>query len=214
MTGPYSRTDLDPLEVTADYAIGFREGQAASERSTSSALFTGIVVGLILGAFLAILLTSPGLAASRTGAVPGDEGAPRQPEAPRTTNPRVVEDSRGASRQADEAAMGAASSDLSLEGTTGFALPSYGPRYLAVPWGPGVRVRICSSVTCLDRVSNDAGPALSEQRKGRVADVSFEDFRRLCGGCDPWQVGRVSVVITRVGRAAMGTPTLPPTDTP
>jgi hypothetical protein len=47
----------------------------------------------------------------------------------------------------------------------------FGHRYLALPGGPGIRVRICAA-RCLVMTSTDAGPALFEQRAGRIADLN------------------------------------------
>ena len=66
---------------------------------------------------------------------------------------------------------------------TGIA-STYGNGYdgwLALPEGPGIRVRICGPAACIIRVSNDAGPDLAMQRKGRIVDLSGPDFNRICG---------------------------------
>lgn len=52
--------------------------------------------------------------------------------------------------------------------------------YAAIPWGPGVRVRICAA-HCVTVVSADAGPTLAMQRAGRIADLSVALFERVCG---------------------------------
>ncbi len=58
---------------------------------------------------------------------------------------------------------------------------SFGPRWLALPEGPGVRVRVTGPGGSVVRTSNDAGPALFRQRQGRVVDLSWADFRTICG---------------------------------
>ena len=84
----------------------------------------------------------------------------------------------------------------SLTGLASFVAPSFGRRYLALPSGTGHLARICSRIhRCIWRRSTDAGPSLAMQRAGRVADVSYGDFRWLCGGCDPYLVGLVRVVV-------------------
>jgi len=68
--------------------------------------------------------------------------------------------------------------------------------YLAIPIGPGVTVTICGPAQCLVRTSTDAGPSRASLEAGRIADVSVELFRELCG-CDEsrgwfrgsWHVG-------------------------
>ncbi len=94
-----------------------------------------------------------------------------------------------------------------VTGAASFVGPSYGPTYLALPEGPGHTVTICGPADCVTRTSTDAGPDLAMQRAGRVADLSFADFHRVCG-CDPWQRGLINVTVTYG-------PTLtpPPTDT-
>jgi hypothetical protein len=94
-----------------------------------------------------------------------------------------------------------------VSGTASFVGPRFGPRYLALPEGRGIRVEICSSAgRCVTRVSTDAGPDRAMQRAGRVADLSFDDFAFLCG-CDPWVVGLMPVTVTR------GAALPPPPDT-
>jgi hypothetical protein len=71
--------------------------------------------------------------------------------------------------------------DVTRSGTWAYADPSYGPLYLAIPEGPGWRVRVCGPAACLDRVSTDAGPDLFLQRAGRIGDLSAVDFEAVCG---------------------------------
>lgn len=93
-----------------------------------------------------------------------------------------------------------------VHGIASYVGPRYGSRYLALPGGPGLRVRVCSASKCLMRTSTDAGPALFLQRQGRVADLSRADFRTLCG-CRPELVGLIHVTV------AYAAPKLPETDT-
>lgn len=90
---------------------------------------------------------------------------------------------------------------------------TYGPacrvRCLALPEGPGHRVRICGPAECVTRTSNDAGPSLAMQRQGRVVDLSLRDFERVSGRS--WRTGLVRVTVEYLGRGPQ--PTLPPTDT-
>lgn len=83
-----------------------------------------------------------------------------------------------------------------IHGTASFMHPSYGARYLALPGGAGLVVRICAGDRCIVRRSTDAGPSLRMQREhGRIADLSFDDFRTLCA-CDPWAVGLIRVTVS------------------
>lgn len=71
--------------------------------------------------------------------------------------------------------------------------------YLALPHGPGWRARICGAGDCVTMVSNDAGPALFEQRAGRIADLSVAVFQRVCGV--PASMGLCNVSVTILGKA-------------
>jgi hypothetical protein len=78
---------------------------------------------------------------------------------------------------------------------TGIA-STYGPGfagYLALPEGPGIRVRICGPAACAVRVSNDAGPSLAMQRKGRIADLDVATFELVSG--KSWRAGLVRVTV-------------------
>lgn len=61
--------------------------------------------------------------------------------------------------------------------------PAAGPLYLALPMGPGYRVRICGVSACLSVTSTDAGPEkwLQKPPHNIIADLSTELFERLCG---------------------------------
>lgn len=93
-----------------------------------------------------------------------------------------------------------------VEGIASFVGPKYGSAYLALPAGRGITATICAGPRCVTRVSTDAGPALFLQRRGRIADLSYADFRRLCV-CDPYVVGLIHVSVEEGV-----SPTLPPTD--
>ena len=75
---------------------------------------------------------------------------------------------------------------------------TYGPGYdgwLALPSGPGHRVRVCGAGGCIVRVSNDAGPSLAMQRLGRIVDLDVADFETVCGV--PWTRGLCRVTVTQ-----------------
>jgi hypothetical protein len=70
---------------------------------------------------------------------------------------------------------------------------TYGPGYaglLALPSGRGHRVRICGPVACIERTSNDKGPA---RRLHRVADLNVADFEKVSGAS--WRKGLVRVTV-------------------
>jgi hypothetical protein len=97
--------------------------------------------------------------------------------------------------------------NLAVTGIASFVGPRYGSRYLALPGGPGISVRICSLKACVLRVSTDAGPDKAMQRAGRIADLSWRDFKTLCR-CDPATLGLIRVSVSYGGP----TIALPPTD--
>lgn len=71
----------------------------------------------------------------------------------------------------------------------------FGRTYLALPEGPGHRVRICAA-RCLDMISTDAGPALFEQRAGRIADLNDWAWHYITG--KPLDAGLAWVRIERL----------------
>ena len=80
--------------------------------------------------------------------------------------------------------------------------------YLALPEGPGVRVRVCGPAACIERTSNDAGPSKAMQRQGRIVDLDATDFNEVCG-CSWQTVGLVKVTVEYLDSVSA---TLPPTD--
>lgn len=80
---------------------------------------------------------------------------------------------------------------------------------LALPIGPGHRVRVCGAGGCITRVSNDAGPSLAMQRQGRIVDLARNDFERVCGL--PWTAGLCRVTVEYLDDGPVPTP--PATDT-
>ena len=81
-----------------------------------------------------------------------------------------------------------------ITGIASFVGPSYGPRYLALPGGRGITVRICGRAACIVRVSTDAGPDRAMQREGRVADLSWWDWQTVSGLSPARGLAPVSVV--------------------
>ena len=60
----------------------------------------------------------------------------------------------------------------------------YPAEYLALPIGPGHRVKACGPARCLTLTSTDAGPDRSALLRGIIGDLSVELFAKLCG-CSP-----------------------------
>jgi hypothetical protein len=57
----------------------------------------------------------------------------------------------------------------------------YGARYLALPEGAGHRVTVCGAAACVTMTSNDAGPSLAMQRKGRIVDLGVKAWEYVTG---------------------------------
>ena len=70
---------------------------------------------------------------------------------------------------------------LAVRGVASWMPEAYGLRYLALPAGPGHRVRVCGAASCLVLRSNDAGPDRAMQRRGRIADIGVTMWERLTG---------------------------------
>ena len=82
-------------------------------------------------------------------------------------------------------------------GTASYMAPSYGRRYLALPGGPGIRVRVCGAAGCVVRVSTDAGPDREMQRAGRVVDLSWWDWQAVSGLSPARGLAPVTVEVLR-----------------
>ena len=97
------------------------------------------------------------------------------------------------------------------DGTVTHMGSGYPANYLAIPIGPGHRVKVCGPARCLTLTSTDAGPNRAMLQAGRIADVSPELFERLCG-C-PSSRGVFTGSWRVAGGEARTRATLPPTDT-
>lgn len=74
---------------------------------------------------------------------------------------------------------------------------TYGSGYagfLALPEGPGYKVKVTGPGGSIIRVSNDAGPSLEMQRAGRIIDLNSADFNIVCG-CNWETKGLVDVKV-------------------
>lgn len=86
-------------------------------------------------------------------------------------------------------------SRISRSGTASHVGAGFGPTYLALPWGRGIRVEVCGQAACWIGTSNDVGP---DQRihPDRVADLSIPVFELVCG--IPASRGLCPVTVTRL----------------
>ena len=202
------------LELQPAWLSGYEAGWEDAPRTVVVAHGRGwglavavlVTTSLLLGIFIGRASASAPQVTSgvlRATAAPdgGSSAAPLVAEAPSPVATRPPHTPSVAARvsRSDPPAIEA--------GVAAYATRSHGDRYLALPDGPGVRVRICAGGRCVDRVSTAAGPALFRQRQGRVADLSYVDFAFLCR-CRPELVGLLRVSIER----SVMTVTPPPTD--
>jgi len=84
----------------------------------------------------------------------------------------------------------------SVAGQASWMPERYGARYLALPAGPGHRVRICGAGGCAVMTSNDSGPDRAMQRAGRVADIGVLAWEAICGLPRSAGLCRVKVEVT------------------
>lgn len=70
---------------------------------------------------------------------------------------------------------------VTRQGDLAWADESHGPGYLAIPIGPGYRVRVCGPAACVVMRSTDAGPNHERLEAGRIADVAVGTWERICG---------------------------------
>ena len=166
----------------------------------------GFVAGLLLAHLLwSLILVS---AASRSAVHPGapvpswaDAGG-RRTGAPRLAaiRPRDVDsDERGIPSPAGrtETSERLNPTPAPRRGVASYVAPSYGRRYLALPGGPGLRVRVCGAAGCVVRVSTDAGPDLAMQRAGRIVDLSWWDWQTVSGLSPARGLAPVTVEVLR-----------------
>jgi hypothetical protein len=163
----------------------------------ASAVAVGIVAGFLI---LRLVIPDVAIAASRSGSPSLDANAVSDlvlAPANETPNPspmrRVALPPATASPSPASIVL-AARSGTRVVGTASTYGPAFGPGWLALPEGAGVRVRVCGAATCIERISTDAGPDLAMQRLGRIVDLSVRDFELVCGV--PWTRGLCQVEVS------------------
>jgi hypothetical protein len=154
---------------------------------------TAVAVGIVAG-FLVLSALDPGaaLAASRPAAIPTSTasrdlsgpaaasgsplagvsqsaaGAPYGPASPSPSPVATATPGRGLTP--GRTPIPSARVTRTVRGIASTYGPAFGPGWLALPEGVGVRVRVCGPAACIVRTSNDAEPDLAMQRAGRIAD--------------------------------------------
>ncbi len=206
---PGAWSDDERRGYLAGWHDGYQDRPVVNHPDAGTIASRALLAGFVLGFLLCALLASRALAAPRAAAViPSDapnagtvrnvETDQRQPGAPLPERLDTREGNQLAAIPvapvASDSGLGASSGPWPVTGIASFVSPRFGPRYLALPGGPGIRVRICGRVGCVNRTSTDAGPSLAMQRAGRVADLSHSEFARVCG-CSPNRVGLIHVTV-------------------
>jgi hypothetical protein len=141
---------------------------------------------------------------ARGASGPEPSGAPHDEAIPRTRGiePATTPD------PAHQAAVGAPQNLHPRVGREGDIAHS-GSRspYVAIPLGPGIRIRVCGPADCITVTSTDAGPNRASLLAGRIMDLDIGRWERVCGM--PARFGLCPGSWVRVGASS---PTLPPTD--
>lgn len=187
------------IAVLAAFLVGYLAGQAdASDSALSSP--AGIPPLTTTG-----VTSGPGLLSG----APDGSGIARLGRAPSPQNASAAQRSRRLRVQFPLSAPSGAPPDpgttappidaWTRQGIIAWAAPSHGPRYLAIPAGPGHDVVVCA-VRCLRLISTDAGPDRAMQRAGRIGDLAVELWEHVCdvprsaGLCEatirPWRLPR------------------------
>jgi hypothetical protein len=179
-------------------------------------VMSAIAAGVLVGSLLATTVSASRPAAQADSPSPSGEMTTERPTAlPSPDSARRTERSEPAALRASVPGAGARTPSPSAavpsrptasmtpaprSGTRSAGVAStYGPGWdgwLALPQGPGHRVRICGAGGCVIRTSNDAGPSLAMQRHPyhRVADLDVGTFEAVCG--KPWTAGLCNVSVT------------------
>jgi len=82
-----------------------------------------------------------------------------------------------------------------LVGTASNYGPLFSEAWVAIPRGPGWRIRVTGPGGSRTLVTTDKGPTVP----GRIVDLPVRAFRAICGV--PWTVGLCSVSVAILGRA-------------
>ena len=155
--------------------------------STPGAPFQSRTTGAAIG---------PTFTAAPQGALPGGQRpATPSPSAPRPVSVAPVSRhpvGRQSASSGETPATGPTAP--SVAGQASWMPERYGARYLALPAGPGHRVRICGAGGCAVMTSNDSGPDRAMQRAGRVADIGVLAWEAICGL--PRSAGPCRVTVT------------------
>jgi len=171
----------DPVEGRRRL-ISFIRGYEHGRRSTRSRL-----VAVALLAFAAGWLVNDVFAAPRPSQdlVPATTGAPSEravlPRTSLSASPTPPAMTTAPRTELAPILTSAPLEGLTRSGIIAWADESLGPAYLAVPVGPGHRIRICSVGGCLTLTSTDAGPNRAMLREGRVADLAVGLWERIAG---------------------------------
>lgn len=206
---PYEGWDVDPRYVEPEPAP-VRTDHVHDGNCHHWILWVVLGLAWIVGAVLAALLiahlardaaprSAPDPTAPQPGAsvATGSVGAPAQvqvgasgprPSGAPTSEPGAIErpgqgeTSRGSSivgAPADTRIAGRLDPAIGREGDiahSGSRTP-----YVAIPLGPGIRIRVCGPADCLEVTSTDAGPNHDMLVAGRIMDLDIGRWEQVCG---------------------------------
>lgn len=144
----------------------------------------GAVLGMILSAILAATPTAPAATPLPTPLIVVDPGPTEEvvPIPVATPEPTPAPTPRPTTAR-------------TYYGIASWMPEKYGARYLALPEGPGHRVRICAA-RCIVLTSMDTGP-VRRIYPDRVADLSVVLWERVCNLPRSHGLCRVSITVLR-----------------
>ncbi len=217
--------DGDPLHHPLRHACPFcgvevdRPGRCIDDIGRGGSVGAWIALALAIAAVVTVVLLIVWLASAtpRPAAEPSSRlvatqpltGAPHVPGGIQSALGEVRESAVGWHRYPDPVPGGAPLTldpRIGREGLiahTGSSVP-----YLAIPLGPGVRVRICGPSSCLVATSTDAGPNRAMLLAGRIADLDIPRWEAISGVSARYGLTQGSWMVITGPR-----PTLPPTST-
>jgi len=168
-------------------------------RRIAGMLLLALLLAVVFFAGVAVGITMASASSSAPDAVrvhPGQNGAPSHGVKDGSGSDAAGVTVRDGAPPSPTAAAQPTAPAASVSGTLVGIAGTYGPGYdgwLALPAGPGIRVVICGVGGCVGRVSNDAGPSLAMQRRGRIVDLDVATFELACGV--PWTRGLCRVTV-------------------
>jgi hypothetical protein len=85
---------------------------------------------------------------------------------------------------------------LAFTGIASHYSAAYSEAWVAIPQGPGWRIRVCGPGSCRELVTTDKGPTIP----GRIVDLPYHAFEAICGVPASYGLCDVSLVIEGRGK--------------